>query len=130
MPLRALSFHAETEVSAPPAATAKAVVRVTNTVDEAVTLEPAGGCVLLLKAFTNADRSGTPVWDQTNTVSCTGVFQAITLGPGQTHDFQLAVPVSEIVNGTRPAGHYYFTAVLRLNHEAIELPAGDAELAP
>lgn len=127
-PVPGLSYRAGTQVSATPPASATSTVTVTNTAGEVVTFEPAGGCVLLLKVYGNANRSGTPVWDQTAFASCTGAFQQITLGPGQSRDFQLVVRVSDILKGALPAGRYYFSAVLRLNGQEIVLPAGDADL--
>lgn len=129
-PLTGLTYRAESHVLPTSPATIQATVTVTNTNNQAVMLEPAGGCVLLLQAYQNPSRSGPPAWDQAAVVACTGFYQQVTLLPGASRDFQVLVKTTDILKSARLAGHYYFSAVLRLNGREMVLPAGKADLTP
>jgi hypothetical protein len=87
------------------------------------------GCVVLIRAYRNAERTGEPAWDQSRVVACTMALVEVDLAPGESREYQARTDAGLILGDSLPNGRYYFTALLRPDGRALEIPAGDAELA-
>jgi hypothetical protein len=119
---------------------------VTNTTSRAIYLE-YGACALSLHAYRSAARSGAPVWrsdrrapwerlgprERRGGYGCPAYLRARALAPGATlerREFQLRVPLIEILGDSLLDGRYYFSAIVRLNDgHTPEIPSGSATLA-
>lgn len=107
-----------------------AAVTLTNTADEPARIELPGGCTVLLRAYRDADRSGSPAWDQARSVACTMQLLQLDLAPGDSTRFDApAVRGDEILGDSLPDGRYYLSAVIRPDRQVVELAAGFADLA-
>ncbi|HEX7118039.1 MAG TPA: BsuPI-related putative proteinase inhibitor [Longimicrobiales bacterium] len=88
------------------------------------------GCVVLLRVYTEPERTGQPAWDQARTVGCFQAIQEVDLAPGDTATLAGGtIGAAEILGDSLPAGRYYFTVVLRPDGQVLELAAGAADLA-
>jgi hypothetical protein len=117
-----------------------ATASVTNTTSRSIHLQ-YGACALSLHAYRNPARSGAPVWRSVGRApwhgrggyGCPAYLRSHTLAPGavlQVREFQIRVPLIEILGDSLPDGRYYFSAIVRLNFgRTSELPAGSASLA-
>jgi hypothetical protein len=117
-----------------------ATASITNTTSRPIYLE-YGDCALSVRAYRTADRSGEPAWRSEfrapwagyGGYDCLAYLATATVAPGATfqpREFQLAVPVIEILGDSLPDGRYYFSASLRLNFaRTAEFPAGSANLS-
>jgi hypothetical protein len=113
---------------------------ITNTTSRPVYLE-YGDCALSVRAYRTPDRTGEPAWRSEFRASWAGGSQYVclsygataTVAPGATfqpREFQLTVPLIEILGDSLPDGRYYFSASLRLNFARTpEFPAGGANLS-
>jgi hypothetical protein len=115
---------------------------VTNTTSRAIYLE-YGACALRLRAYRSPARSGTPVWrserrapwERRGGYACPAYGVTSILAPGATlrgkwREFQLRVPMIEILGDSLLDGRYYFSAVVRLNSgHTREIPSGSVTLA-
>jgi hypothetical protein len=54
----------------------------------------------------------------------------LSLAPGESREFEAGADAWHILSDSTPPGRYYFTALLRLPDQTLELPAGDVELTP
>jgi hypothetical protein len=117
-----------------------ATASVTNTTPRAIYLE-YGDCALRLHAHRTPGRSDPPVWssdarapwDGVGGYACLAYLATGTIAPGATlqqREFQLRVPVREILADSLLDGRYYFSATLRLNFgRTAAVPAGSVTLA-
>lgn len=127
-----VAYQAETrllEDHEPPALDLR--VTATNVSGRSVRLE-YGQCSLSLRVHDNAQRSGAPVAQGGGSGYCLRYLAYKDLEPGDSlspGEFQLSVPVADILGDALPEGRYYFTAVLKVNGESVEIPAGEADLA-
>jgi hypothetical protein len=124
-----VAYDAELRVLESYPARLQAQVRLTNTSDEPVEIRFPDGCVVLLRAYRSEDRSGQPAWDpMRGSLFCTMILVEFTLSPGESREFQATASAPEILGDSLPAGRYFFTALLRPNGRAVEVPAGQADL--
>ena len=108
----------------------RSYVVVENRTSEEVSITMPDGCEVFLRAYRTADRSGEPAWDESRVAVCTLALQQITLAAGETIEFTgSTISASQILGDSLPAGRYYFSALVRPDGQAVELEAGEAELA-
>ncbi len=107
-----------------------AMVSVRNVTDAATTATFPDGCLILLRAYRDASRTGKPAWDEARSRVCTMAIESFTLAP---HDSTVisgrTIGAAEILGDSLPPGRYYFTALVRPGGQAVELVAGVADLA-
>jgi hypothetical protein len=120
--------------------TLHATASITNTTSQPVYLE-YGDCALSVRAYRTPDRTGEPAWrsefrapwDGYGGYDCLAYLATATVAPGATfqpREFQLTVPLIEILGDSLPDGQYYFSASLRLNFaRTAEFPAGNMDLS-
>ncbi len=84
-----------------------------------------GGCAVLMRAYQSPDRAGSPVYDHVGSKTCPLADVVVRLDPGATARFAGQISAAELQNAGVSPGHYWFTAVVRLNGNVIELTAGD-----
>jgi hypothetical protein len=123
-----LTYRAETHVMADRPTQLHVQATVTNTATSERRVEFPDGCVVLLRAYRNAERSGAPSWDQRNAVACTMAIQVARIAPGRSESFETTASAPEILGDSLPAGRYYFTAYFRPAGQEVEVLAGDANL--
>src|SRR5690606_2756215 len=58
---------------------------------------------------------------------CTMQLVELDLAPGESREFQASTRADEILGDSLPVGRYYFTALLRPNGRAGEVPAGEGD---
>lgn len=123
-----IRYQAETAILESHPVQLRTTVSVTNTGARPDTLEMPGGCPVLLRAYRDPARTGTPVWDQARNTACTLQLLYLDLAPGQTRAFEGRATAHDILGDSLPNGRYYLTAVLRPENQVVELEAGDTEL--
>jgi hypothetical protein len=104
-------------------------VTATNASGQAQTVEMPGGCTVLLRAYRDASRTGTPAWDQQREAVCTQQLLIEEYAPGQSRQYHGRATAMEILGDTLPNGRYYLTALLRPAGGTVEVPAGEVNLA-
>lgn len=104
-------------------------VTLTNTTSAPQTLEIPGGCPVLLRAYTTAERTGEPAWDQSRDIVCTQQVMIARLGPGESEEVTGRASARDVLGDSLPNGRYYLTAVVVPNRQQVEVPAGEADLA-
>jgi hypothetical protein len=108
--------------------TVGATAAVSNRTERRRTVTFPDGCVVLLRAYRDADRSGAPAWDQRRAVMCTQAIVQARLDPDDSVEYSARATAREILGDSLPGGRYYFTAYLRPDGRVVELPAGQMEL--
>jgi hypothetical protein len=103
-------------------------VTVMNMLQRERQLEFPDGCIVLIRAYRDAARSGVPAWDQQRQAACTQAIQRVTFGAGEARFYRATVSVPDILGDTLAPGRYHFTALLRPAGRRVEVPAGDLEL--
>jgi hypothetical protein len=124
-----VTYSAETRIAETAPVTVYATARVENTSSTQQEVTFPDGCVVLLRAYRDASRTGAPAWDQQQGAVCTMMLVQVSLAPGESREFVASVRADEILGDSLPAGRYYFTAVLRPDGQRVEIAAGKAELA-
>lgn len=105
-------------------------VRMRNETGDDVTVTFPDGCLVYLRAYRDASRTGKPAWDQAAVLGCTAALAPVSLAAGDSTILRgPAVSAAEILGDSLPAARYFFTAVLRPESQEVELAAGEAELA-
>lgn len=108
----------------------RSIVTAENSTGDTVTIEVPDGCTVLLRAYRDESRSGSPAWDQAGSAMCTMALRRTTLAPGESREFgSVTVGAGEILGDSLPDGRYYLSAVIRPNGQTVELAAGATELA-
>lgn len=125
-----IAYRAETRVMESHPVQLHTTATVTNTTQQAREIEFPDGCTVLIRAYRTAERSGAPAWDQQRVAVCTMAIQIVRLAPGESREFGMHAGAAEILGDSLPAGRYYLTALLRPDGDRVEVPAGEAELAP
>ena len=88
------------------------------------------GCIVLLRAYRSAARSGRAEYDQTRTYGCTAALVEVELSPGARRSFDgSTVSAAEILGDSLPAGRYHLTVVTSPFGREIEIAAGSVDLA-
>jgi hypothetical protein len=87
------------------------------------------GCVVLMRAYRSADRSGAPVYDQANEEACLAYVARLGLAPGASATFVGSLSGAGLQAAGVPPGHYWFASVVLVNDTKIELAAGDANFS-
>jgi hypothetical protein len=103
-------------------------VDITNRGDERARLDFRNGCKLLLRAYRTAARQQ-PVWDQGRIVGCTQAIETIELDAGEHRQLTAHSDARQILSDSLPDGHYFLAAYVNASNGAIEIPAGEADLA-
>ncbi|HEX6938757.1 MAG TPA: hypothetical protein VF158_05050 [Longimicrobiales bacterium] len=125
-----IAYRAETRVMESFPVQLRPVVSVRNASGAARTIRFPDGCVVLLRAYRDPSRTGTPAWDQARTVGCFQAVQEVFLAAGDTTTLGAGtIGAAEILGDSLPAGRYYFTVVIRPEWQHLELAAGEADLA-
>lgn len=124
-----ISYAAETLIMESFPVGLNTTATLTNTTGEARRVTFPDGCVVLIRAYRDAARSGEPAWDQARAVMCTQALVEADLAPGASVQYRNTARANEILGDSLPAGTYYLTAALRPNGRVVEVPAGQAELS-
>ena len=124
-----VTYTAETRIAETAPVTMYTTVRVENTSSGRQEVTFPDGCVVLLRAYRDAARTGAPAWDQQRGVACTMQLVTMSLAPGESREFLARATADQILGDSLPPGRYYFTALLRPAGRAVEVPAGEGELA-
>jgi hypothetical protein len=109
-----------------------------NELDVPVRLE-YGACALRLRAYRTPQRTGKPAWRSEWRAPANGMYSygcpgylAIGHIPGggefSPREFEIRVPLAEILSDSLPNGRYFFTAVLEAAGDTFRVPAGDGVL--
>lgn len=113
---------------------------VTNTNAQPVRLE-YGACAITLLAYRTSDRSGNPAWNSAfrepyppagYRYACPSYLAVGKLNPAETlspGEFNVRIPINEMLGDSLPAGHYYFTALIGMNWRANVVKAGDVDVS-
>lgn len=104
-------------------------VLVTNVSQHATSIT-YGGCVVSMRAYRSADRSGAPVYDQAARQACLDILNRELLAPGGSTTFVGSVSAAGLKAAGVPPGHYWFASVVLVNDATTELAAGDANFSP
>jgi hypothetical protein len=99
-----------------------------------------GACNVALAAYTNSERSGTPVWRSSASMPWEGTYARACILPlyerrlepgAETSLGAYGSRVIEIIGDSLPNGRYYLSATLSVSSapNGVTLPAGDFELA-
>jgi hypothetical protein len=127
-----LTYQAETRIQESDESPALNVsVTVTNVNDQRVHIE-YGACTLSLRVYDSPDRSGPQLAQGGQAGGCPLYLMGRDLEPGESlspGEFQIAVPVRDILGDVLSEGRYYFTAVVQVNDRSVEVPAGEADLS-
>ena len=129
MTVEGVTYTAEVRIAETAPPTVYATARVENRSSSRQDITFPDGCVVLLRAYRDAARTGAPAWDQQQGAICTMQLVVLDLAPGESREFQASVRADEILGDSLPAGRYYFTALLRPNGRVVEVSAGEAELS-
>lgn len=89
-----------------------------------------GACVVSMRAYQSADRSGTPVYNQAAHQACLDFLEGMQLAPGGSITFEGSLSAAGLQAAGVPPGHYWFASVLLVNGGKVELAAGDANVSP
>ena len=103
-------------------------VSATNSTGDAAQLVFPDGCIVMLRAYDDAERSGEPAWDQSRLVGCTAAIEERTIPGGSTIELRGASDARDVLGDSLPDGRYWLSAVLRPNGDVVEVPAGSADL--
>jgi hypothetical protein len=122
-----VSFTAKTIVNPNPSyyripvPTIETTVTMTNVSDRVYSIKTDECGLSYVKVFSQADRSGPPVWQPTGPVECAavGVFPS-PLNPGESRELVLTARVSDVLGDTLPSGTYYIDAVVGFFSNEIE----------
>lgn len=123
-----IRYQAETAILESYPVQLRTTVSITNTGARPDTLQLPGGCPVLLRAYRDPGRTGTPAWDQERDIVCTLQLLLLDVAPGQTRTLEGRATAHDILGDSLPNGRYYLTAVLRPENQVVELEAGDTEL--
>jgi len=123
-----VTYTAEARIAETAPPTVYVTARVQNTSSSRQDVTFPDGCVVLLRAYRDAARTGAPAWDQQQGVMCTMQLVELSLAPGESREFLASARADQILGDSLPAGRYSFTAVLRPNGQAVEVPAGEGDL--
>ncbi len=105
-------------------------VDVRNDASTPQTVEFPDGCVVVIRAYRDAARTGAPAWDQFRRVGCRMAIVPVTVQPGETEQIGApTVSARDVLGDSVPDGRYWLSAVIRPGGERLELPAGQADLA-
>lgn len=125
-----LTFEATSEVApAAPVPAVRTTVTVRNTAAQPVTVEE-GGCIVQIKLYREAGRTGAPAWNQGVTQNCTAALRYRTFQPGEDATYRAVARLAELREAGLAPGRYYVTAMvdLSLRGPALVLSAGEVEL--
>lgn len=104
----------------------RTVVTARNTSPDPVRITFPDGCVVIIRAYRDAARSGQPVWEQAS--ACTMALVPVDFAPGETKTFTNGTDAREILGDSLPDGRYWLSAFIRPDSERIDVPAGAADL--
>ena len=130
-----LRYDVETTMTKTDPRSLEAFLTVTNENDEVVRLW-YGSCSLNLFVYRTADRSEAPVFDvlsfyARSRIACPDYLAIADLQPGASllaEEFQLRIPVADVLGDTLEAGRYYFSVSLEHNLRTQSFEAGSAVL--
>ena len=127
-----LRYDVETTMTKTDPRSLEAFLTVTNENDEVVRL-CYGACSLNLFVYRTADRSEAPVFDvrARSRITCPDYLATMDLQPGVSllaEEFQLRVPVADVLGETLETGRYYFSVSLEHNWRTHSFEAGSAVL--
>ena len=127
--VNAVEYQAVTHLleSFPPQVQTEVTAR--NTAPDTDDIAFPDGCVVLLRAYDNPERSGAPVWDAARVFGCTMAIVEADIPAGESETFRTIVGAEVILGDSLPDADYYFAAVLRPNGTVVEVTAGEAYLA-
>lgn len=123
-----VTYRAETQVLESFPVQLRTLVTITNATTGPVTLTMPDGCIVLLRAYADANATR-PVFDQATVRACTMALQDVRLAAGQSVLFEARSDAREVLGERLPDGRYWLRAVLRPNGRVVEVPAGVVELA-
>jgi hypothetical protein len=103
-------------------------VTATNTSDRNIDLTFPDGCVVLLRAYHDADRTRL-AWDQAEHVGCTMALVSWRIDAGAAREANAHTNAADILGAALPDGRYWLEAVLRPDGRTIRVPAGSVDLA-
>ncbi len=131
-----LALRAETWVVKGAPDTVRTAAIVTNTSQQPVRVEH-GSCVLRVRVYATAARSGRPAWDserrRRKTSVCEDILNIPTLAPGESFPrerFALRISERDLLGDSLRTGNYHFAVSLALIRDTFHLAAGNAYLAP
>ena len=88
------------------------------------------GCVVLMRAYRSAARSGRAEYDQTRAFGCTAALVEVELSPGARRSFDgSTVSAADVLGDSLPEGRYYLSVVASPFGQEIEIAAGSVDLA-
>lgn len=133
-----LALEAASEIStvpAPPSRTPqpalvpglRTTVTLRNTTNEAVTVKD-GSCMVGIKLYRDATRSGAAAWDQGATENCAAALRYRTFQPGEAATYESVAVLAEIREAGVPVGRHYVTATVRLDVPAVVVSAGEVDI--
>lgn len=103
-------------------------VTLRNTSNADLELLFGDSCVVRLRAYGNAERSGEPAWDQSRSMGCVAMIFEDTIPAGDTVQYRARSDGYEILGDSLPDGRYWLSAVLDPAGERVEVPAGVVDL--
>lgn len=121
----ALAVRAETRVSDEPAVLVS-VMTVRNDSDEPVELVLSGSCPVVLRAYGDPARSGTPAWDADRLDRCAPEIVLLRrILPGDSIQEFFDTHEEEILGDSLPPGRYFLSAALREGGKLREVPTAE-----
>lgn len=121
-----IEFSAETLVMESFPVQLRTVVTARNASPNPVRITFPDGCIVILRAWRGAARSGDPAWEQQ--AVCTMALVPVDFAPGETKTFTNETDAREILGDSLPDGRYLLSAFMRPDGERIDVPAGAADL--
>ncbi|MGH7445037.1 MAG: hypothetical protein ACREKM_09180, partial [Longimicrobiales bacterium] len=123
-----VAYEADTRVMESFPVQIATVVTATNTRSRSIDITFPDGCVVLLRAYSDAARTQL-VWDQGEHVGCTMALVEWDLAPGTSQTARAGTGAREILGDALPDGEYWLDAVLRPDGRTVTVPAGSVQLA-
>jgi hypothetical protein len=97
-----------------------------NDSDEPVELVLSGSCPVVLRAYRDAARSGTPAWDADRLDRCAPEIALLRrILPGDSIQESFDAHEEEILGDSLPPGRYFFSAALRKGGMLREVPTAE-----
>ncbi|MFN2601125.1 MAG: hypothetical protein ABR582_00045 [Gemmatimonadaceae bacterium] len=125
-----LTYTATSQVTSNKPMTFSTTVTISNGTSQSLSFRPSGCAIPRTLIYTNASRTGTPIWDSsTRPPPPCALAVSVTLAPGKSVSYTLTATGAEALGASGAAGTYYLTDEVTLDGVPYAASAGQLSLA-